>query len=165
MCRNSSKLYFVDLVLGLLGVFSLSGCAYVDCGFEYHVHGTLIDSSTKEPMPYVKMDFSDNSFDVTKEDPNWPGFSYTDGAGNFKDTFSTGITWGFQLLFGFIPIGSTKGPLPPEIQHVVLYVEKSHGSWYVQQIPVAAAQQKRVAPAERWIELGTISISEVRDNN
>lgn len=148
------------IVAALLAVFLQSGCAYVDCGFKYNVHGTVIDSSTQEPIVNVKMAVENQLFDVNKENLNWPGFSYTDDTGSFHDTFGTGITWGYQLLFGFIPIGSTKGPLPPKLQHVVLYVEKSDGSWYVQQIRIAETQQKRVAPAERWIELGTISITE-----
>jgi len=156
-----SRFSIFAMIIGFLFTIVLqNGCTYCDGGFAYHVHGTLMDASTRQPLADAKVAVHYQLFEPNEDSPHWPGLSQTDSVGSFHKSFMTGLTWGYQELFGVIPLGNTKGPIPPELKTVILAVKRENGRWHVHEIPITPAQQKRAAPVERWIELGTISISQ-----
>lgn len=63
-------------------------------------------------------------------------------------------------LFNLIPLGSTKGPVPPPLENLYLAVEVSPGVWQYTWLELTNEQQPRTAPAERWIGLGDIQMPE-----
>jgi hypothetical protein len=134
-----------------------SNCIITDCGFRYHAAGKLVDARTGQPEVGVKLALGVPPLEPSGESPNWPGFLYTDSAGRFEHDFGTGITWGYWAFLGVIPIGSRKGPIPPELKELSLAFQTAGGDWRKQTIVLTSDQQQRVAPAERWIDLGTVT--------
>ena len=134
-----------------------SGCVMVDCSFSYHVRGRLVDSATGSPVTGAKLAVEDRGFAVEQESPDWPGFTRTGSDGTFADEFGTGLSWGYTICLGFVVRGSRTGPLPPKLDSVFVAVQNPEtGGWLKQTIPVPPAEQDSAAPAERWLDLGTV---------
>jgi len=147
------------VVAGLL--LQGTGCVVVDCAFTYHYDGVLVDPATGAVREGVKMAVQAGRFDPHVETDDWPGFRRTDERGRFSGSFSTGLSWGYTVLLGFVVRGSRTGPTPPEIDSVTVTVQRSDGDWDVVRRAVPPGRQRRSGPAERWLELDTVMTAAV----
>ncbi len=132
---------------------------YGDGGFEYHVTGQIIDARTGEPLAHRRVAVSGSpDLQPSAWSADTKRLGLTDRRGGFEDTFGTGIEWGRTHFLGIRVHGPKTPPIPPERSEVCLYVEETPGQWITQRVPVAPEQQRRTAPAERWLDLDTIAV-------
>jgi hypothetical protein len=140
-------------VLGILVI--LSGCSYHDCGFTYHVVGRALDAD-ELPLPQRPIIADLRPFTAWDERVAFR----TDDEGHFSLRFGTGLAWGYMKLFGLIPLGSTKGPVPPRLENLYVAVQVPSGTWRYTELELTKEQQQKAAPAERWIDVGAMRISD-----
>lgn len=145
------------LTLGII-LALLSGCAYYDGGFVYHVEGRAIDAH-ESPLPRCRVGVRLRPFTATSSEDE-RAFSRTDDEGRFSRECTTRLSWGYMKLFNLIPLGSTKGPAPPPLKNLYLAVEVSPGRWQYAGLELTKEQQPKAAHAERWISLGDIRMPE-----
>jgi hypothetical protein len=150
------------LALLSLSVLALSGCAVVDCAFTYHVSGRLVNGDTGAPLAGSRVAATRRQFESATSD-NWPGWAHSDSTGRFMADLVTGPAWGYSLLFGFIPLGSRIGPVPPPLDTFFITAEDAGGARQTSEVATPAGGQERTAPAERWIELGDLSVGGIID--
>ena len=82
----------------------------------------------------------------------------TDGSTSARMREQVGdTTWGYTLLFGFIPLGSTTPPEVPVLDHIFLHAHDQSG-WRTICAPLSREQQTRRKPGERWVHLGEITV-------
>ncbi len=136
---------------------AVSGCAVVDGAFTYHVAGRIVDGDTGNPLAGKRVAASKQELEPGTTD-NWPGWALSDSAGRFSADLVTGPSWGYSLLFGFIPIGSRVGPIPPPLDTFFVTAQGADGSRRSYEVATPPGGQSRTAPAERWIELGGLSV-------
>lgn len=142
----------------LTGIFC-SGCVMGDGCFTYHASGVLIEEKSAQPHADIKLYFSFTN-EVHQEDCSWINQKAVspDAAGRFDFSFNTGLSWSATFLFGFIPLQNFGvPPTPPPLKEVFLFAQEN-GHWQSMRIPLRPDQQTKTAPAERWIDLGTVSI-------
>jgi hypothetical protein len=145
------------LLLSALLLLGTSGCVMVDCAFIYHVQGTIVDGDTGDPLPGSRVAASGEELaSDTPED--WPGWAVSDQSGRYTANYTTGPAWGYQLLFGFIPLGSKTGPVPPPLDTFFITAEDEDGILHSYEVATAPGGQTRTAPAQRWLELGELSV-------
>jgi len=109
-----------DRPFALLAVLAfLSGCAFYEGGFAYHVDGRIVDGDGA-PLPQ-RPAMADLRLSATWDERVT---FRTDDDGYFALRFMTGLTWGYMKLFNLIPLGSTKGPVPPRAES--LHLARSH---------------------------------------
>lgn len=144
----------------------LSGCSFHDGGFTYHIGGRVLEAN-EAPLPQrplvaglrhrsIMADL--RPFAVTAPDER-VAFR-TNDEGYFSLRFGTGITWGYMKLFGLIPLGSTKPPVPPRLENLYVAVQVLSGTWRYTDLELTKEQQRKAARGERWIDVGTIRISD-----
>jgi hypothetical protein len=139
-------------VLGILMI--LSGCSYYDCAFTYHVVGRVLDA---DGLPFLQRPIVADLRPFTAQQR--VAFR-TDDEGYFALRFRTGIAWGYMKLFDLIPLGSTRGPVPPRLENLYVAVQVPSGRWRYTELELTREQQQKAAPAERWIDVGTIGVSD-----
>jgi len=127
-----------------------SGCA--DGVFLYHVNGVLVSAPSGEPIADANI-----IVNCWRPDPNEISCrvcffrTETENDGAFSGTAGTGLAWGCIIPFCW-------APAPPKLPNIFIGVQLPDRQWYIHQVNVTADMQKKKAPAERWIELGTIAI-------
>jgi len=147
------------LMAVLLGVAALSsgGCAMVDCGTTRHIEGVLVDAKGDPLNGWV------GASEVEKDPKQWGepeeswGLTHTRKSGEFRLQRASGINWGYALLLGFIPLGSTRPPEVPILDEVYLHVHDASG-WRSVRLALSPDQQTRAKPGERWIDLGRVVV-------
>ena len=155
-----------DRPFALLVVLAfLSGCSYHDGGFTYHVDGRVLDAN-ESPFPQrpIVADVDRRSSmaplgPLAATGPDERVAFRTDDEGCFSLRFGTGLTWGYMKLFNLIPLGSTKGPVPPRAESLHLAIQVPSGTWRFTELALTKEQQHQAAHAERWIDVGTVRIS------
>lgn len=140
----------------LIIVAFLSGCICNDGGFVCHVDGRVMDTN-ESPLSQRSVAAYMRPFPATVEDEC--DSLRTDDEGRLLVNFRTGLTWGYTELFGLIPLGSTKGPAPPRLETLYPAVRSPPGTWQYAALRLTKEQQRKAAPAERWISLGDIRMS------
>ncbi len=150
----------------LVVLASLSGCTYHDGVFHYHVDGRIVDADGS-PLPQrpIVADVDRRSImaplgPVAAIGPDERVAFRTDDEGCFSLRFRTGLTWGYMKLFGLIPLGSTKAPVPRRLKNLCVAVQVPSGTWRYTDLGLTKEQQHKAARGERWIDVGTIRISE-----
>ena len=152
------------VLLALLCVTGLSGCGCTDGGFRYHLSGKLVDDATDQPVDCVR--FTATGLMPDDRVGRWLNYSgsnvptsqweKTDAQGKFIIRLESGIAWGDCVgPFGLGPL--YRPPRPPALDRVLFAVDGAH-DWTT--LRPTAEQQKRMKPAERWIDLGTIRVKE-----
>lgn len=142
----------------VLSASILSGCTIVDGSLKYVVEGTAVDGAG-EPVAGAKVAVTTRQgFDPSVERPDWPGFALTEKNGSFTASTYDG-SWGYSLLFGFIPIGSTTPPIPPTIDRVYLHYQRDKASaWQQVALPVDVSAQGEAEPGQRRVQVGTVKL-------
>ncbi|KKN89410.1 hypothetical protein LCGC14_0239170 [marine sediment metagenome] len=138
----------------------VSGCTQVDGGARYIVSGKLADA-LGNPVAGARLAVSIRRGDLPLDDESsdWPGFSKTEEDGSFSG-MCYGANWGYALLLGVIPVGSTGPPTPEAIEEVyVFYRLASGGEWYKERVQTDEADQERAEPGTRWISVGIVQIN------
>ncbi len=131
----------------------LAGCSYNDGIFVYHVDGRVMDAD-RSPLPQRPIVASLQPFTVNAEVER--ASFRTDDEGHFSLEFGTGLAWGYMELFGLIPLGSTKGPVPPCLENLYIAVQGPSGIWQCTELELTKERQRKAAPTERWISAGDI---------
>ena len=159
-----------QLLIVFIAVVALSstGCVIVDCGTTHQIEGVLVDGGGKPISGWVGATERDakpeKMYGLISDrekwgdpDKSWLGLTHTAEDGRFNLDKTSGITWGFTLLFGFIPLSSTTPPDVPVLDHVFLHVYVNDG-WHTVRVSLTPEQQSRHKPGERWIDVGRITI-------
>jgi hypothetical protein len=151
-------------ILGILVI--LSGCSYHDGFFTYHVDGRVLDAN-EAPFPQrpIVADVDRRSImaplgPLAATGPDERVAPRTDDEGCFSLRFRTGLTWGYMKLFGLIPLGSMKAPVPRRLENLCVAVQVPSGTWRYTDLKLTKEQQHKAASGERWIDVGTIGISD-----
>jgi len=150
----------LSLFMSAAAVLCLAGCAVVDCAFVYHVGGRVVNGDTGEPLEGTLVAASKEELGPAMP-PDWPGWARSDSLGRFSADYVTGPAWGYSLLFGFIPLGSKTGPVPPPLDTFFITAEDASGVLHSYEVATPPGGQMRTAPAERWIESGELSVGGV----
>jgi hypothetical protein len=127
--------------------------------YTYHAGGKLVDASSGQPMAGARVYLSFDGRDAG--DPSWlrDRSAPADKGGNFDVRQETGTAWRQVYVLGLVPVlGFGQAPLPPRLEHVLLFIEID-GQWKGLRVNLQPSQQTQEAPAERWLELGAIRIS------
>jgi len=146
------KVFFVIIFL-----MPISGCSFADCAWIYKLEGIALDDkhqkvvavsvSTLEPKRFEQEPYLSSR--IVKTDSN--------GFFNVKYTGS-GITWGYQELFGVIKLPPTGHPEPPLLDNVKLYIQKPGEEWKSIEIQCASLKQEYVEPGIKKVDLGGIVV-------
>ncbi|MHC4982984.1 MAG: hypothetical protein ACYTF6_07435 [Planctomycetota bacterium] len=149
-------------------VFSSTGCVMVDCITVRHIEGVLVDArgraisgwvgaTEREANPEQACHSISDREEWGEPEKSWLGLTHTGEDGRFSLDHGSAITWGYTLLFGFIPLGSTTPPDVPILDHIFLYVHGKDG-WRTVPVPLTPEQQTRSKPGERWIDISRIVV-------
>jgi hypothetical protein len=139
----------------------LGGCIAIpeEGVFTYHAHGKLVDASSGQPMAGARVYLSFDGRDAAN--PSWlhDRSAAAGKDGHFEARQETGTAWRQVYFLGLVPMaGFGQAPLPPRLEQVFLFIEID-GQWKTLRVNLNPSQQAQEAPAERWLELGTILIS------
>jgi len=145
-----------------------SGCIMVDCGWVQHIDGVVatqggqpvsgwVGASDRERAPEQWCEPIPSREEWGKPHETWLGLTHTKEDGSFQLHHGSGITWGFTLLFGFIPLSSTTPPEVPVVDYVFIHVHDERG-WHSIHVPLTPKQQSKSEPGERWINVGKITL-------
>lgn len=166
--------------IGILWVaWGSTGCINVAAMTFYTYEGVLVDAASGLPLvgASVVATFRDprgpeeaalgpplvgESFVATLRDREWPEMdevlsedvtagrgSQTDSRGRYRGEFG-GDGWGYTLLFGFIPLSSTKPPVPPLLGNILVYA-KVNGHWRKYLVPLPREAQPAPKPGKRHL--------------
>jgi len=150
------------------GFLSLSGCTYVDCGTVKEISGVLqtsdgtavegwVGASERERETcQIYCSISDRE-KIGDPSETRSGLVHTGEDGSFKLRNGSGISWGYSLLFGVIPLGSTTPPEVAPVKCLYLYIHDESG-WHTVRVDVTAEQQARSEPGRRWIDVGVVNV-------
>ncbi len=146
------------LLLSLAG----SGCTNVDGSTVYSIQGRLTASDSQLPIRegliVVARSSTFHPDDLLPSDSDWSGFGRPDSDGRFAVEIE-GPPWGYSILFGFIPIGSTEPPIPrPPEKLYVFYQRRQGSSWRRLSSDVKSSEQDQVEKGKRWVKLGNIDV-------
>jgi hypothetical protein len=154
------------LVCMTAAALPLAGCIMVDCGTVRHIDGRLVDADQRPINGWVGATLDQRNPEETYDaitdrerwgdpDKSWLGLTHTDEDGHFDLRCGSGINWGYTLLFGFIPLGSTRPPDVAVVDHLFLHIHDDRG-WRSTRVALTPEQQARAEPGKRWVGLGTV---------
>ena len=148
-------------MLPILLLMSLAGlgCINVDGSTVYTVHGRLTELGGQQPIREGLVAVATSStFDPDDLPSDWSGFGRPDSDGRFA-VGTEGPPWGYSLLFGVIPIGSPEVPIPPPLEKLYVFYQRSRkSSWQRLSPDVGSSEQDRVEKGKRWVQLGNIDV-------
>jgi hypothetical protein len=132
-----------------------SSCfGFADGSFGYHVKGRLVDAETGDHVCCTWMNLE--AWVVGDDARGFPaqGRARTDNSGDLEAELITSKAWGTCLnLDGtFVP-----PPEPPPLKHIVIVIDDATDPVT---ISTMAQPQQRVAPAQRWLNLGNVRVAE-----
>jgi hypothetical protein len=155
------------VILAAIPVLSAAGCYHADCVTVRHIRGVLVESNGRPVSGWVgatereeKPEYTYEAIAVREKwagpDTSSLGLTHTGENGRFELVKSR-ITWGYTLLFGLIPLGSTTPPEVLVLDELFLHVHDEVG-WRSVRIPLSPEQQTRSKPGERWVSLGRVAL-------
>jgi hypothetical protein len=143
-------------------LFCQGGCTNVDGFLRYTYEGTLkhspsgaaIAGATVVPR-FVELS-SDQQEEVLLGDVASGRASITDPGGHYSGSL-VGDMWGYSMVLGFIPWGSTQPPVPTLYDHITLYI-RVDGKWHKEKVSLAVQAQPPGKPGVRHMIIPEVSL-------
>jgi len=137
----------------MMVVLCLTGCVCRDGGFTYYCTVKVLDQE-EQPVPNIRVLVVDNADSTPADFVNTPSrIALTNVQGLATPFVATGLTW------GGCP-GPTEAPIPENPGILFLWVEHPQHGWQCDQLEIQEQQITGRRPAELWIDLGTITLTE-----
>jgi hypothetical protein len=134
-----------------------AGCTMVDGYWGYACNGRMLWRDTNTPAADVELWIAGSRVPEDMMAYRTQGASVvTDEQGRYSASFSGGM-WGYTLLFGLVPLGSTSPPVPPELSVAYVYV-RENGQWREVEVPLPQGCQQRAEQGKRHITVPDIRL-------